>query len=176
MIRSWGLQTLTGNAQPMFGDVLTAAFSNIKGEPHGFYLVSVAKAANYQIGDRIILGFGGATPTNCLMVGKVNTSTNILSCISEGDAPVANWANGTQIVLSVACAAIRLNAPATNAGNIWEGSDNTVTNVGGGSAFQEIFPSGSDTFGIPQWNTIRTSDLWIAGTLSDKAGIAAIIV
>ena len=87
MIRSWGLQTITGAAQPLFGDKLTAAFKNLK-QPNGFYFVPVAKASQYQIGDRIVLGFGGSSPTNCLMVNAVNTSTNVLSCISEGDAPV----------------------------------------------------------------------------------------
>ena len=110
------------------------------------------------------------------MVGAVNTITNVLSCQSEGDAPVSNWTNGTQIVLSVACAALRVNNILGNAGNIWEGSDSTVTNTGGGSAFQEILVSGSDVFGVEQWNAIRTSDLWIAGTASDKAGAAAIII
>lgn len=175
MIRSWGLQTLTGAAQPLFGDVLTAAFSNLKAT-NGFYFVSVAKASQYQIGDRIILGYGGSTPTNCLMVGGVNTSTNVLSCISEGDAPVSKWASGTQIVLDVACAVLAVQAPSPNAGNIWFGADGTVTNIGGGSAFAYISPSGSYNFGIPQWNTLRTSEAWIAGTLNDKAGVAAIII
>jgi hypothetical protein len=175
MIRSWGLQALTGNAQPLFGDVLTAAFSNLKAE-YGFYKVSVAKASQYQVGDRIILGFGGGTPTNCLMVGQVNTVTNVLSCISEGNAPVAAWANNTQIVLSLACAVLGVQCPVTNAGGIWFGSDGTVTNVGGGSAFAEIVQGGAFTFGIPQWNTIRTDEAWIAGTAADKAGVYAIIV
>ena len=175
MIRSWRLQTLTGSAQPLFGDKLTAALSNVK-QSNGFYFVSVAKASQYQIGDRIVVGFGGSSPTNCLMVGAVNTSTNVLSCISEGDAPVANWPSGTQIVLSVACAVLRMNSPTSNTGNIWEGSDSTVTNVGGGSAFQEISVGGSDNFGVEQWNAIRTSDLWVAGTLNDKIGAAAIII
>jgi hypothetical protein len=175
MIRSWGLQTLTGNAQPTFGDILTAAFSNLKAD-NGFYSVKVAKASQYQIGDRIILGFGGASPTNCLMVGAVNTSTNILSCISEGNAPVSNWPNGTQIVLSLACAGLTVFVPLSNAGGIWLGSDSTVTNVGGGTAFYELVQSGAYPEGIPQWNTIRTSDIWMAGTAADKAGVAAIIV
>lgn len=175
MIRSWGLQTLTGNAQPLFGDVLTAAFKNVR-QPNGFYFVSVAKAANYQIGDRIILGFGGGVPTNCLMVGGVNTGTNILSCISEGDAPVSTWANNTQIVLDIACSTLQIQSPLSNAGNIWLGTDNTVTNAGGGSAFAEIVVSGAYNFGIPQWNTLRTSEAWMAGTLNDKAGVAAIII
>ncbi len=176
MIRSFGLRTLTGNAQPPFGDRLTAAFSNIKSEPNGFYFVSVANAGLYQLGDRIILGYGGASTTNCLMVGGVNTGTNILSCISEGNAPVKNWPINTQIVLNIACAVLTIIAPATNVGNIWFGSDDTVTNSGGGSAFAEIFPSGSYPFGLAGWNTLRTSEVWIAGTLNDNMGVSAIIV
>ena len=175
MIRSWGLQTLTGSAQPLFGDKLTAAFSNLKAT-NGFYFAHVANASQYQIGDRIIFGYGGSSPTNCLMVGAINTVTNVLSLVSEGDAPVSAWPNGTQIVLDVACAVFRINSKIGNSGSIWEGSDSTVTNVGGGSAFQEITAGGSDTFGVPQWNTLRTSEMWIAGTLNDKVGVAAIII
>ena len=175
MIRSWGLQTLTGSAQPLFGDVLTAAFSNLK-QPNGFYFVHVANAAKYQIGDRIVLGYGGSNPTNILMVNAINAVTNVLSCISEGDAPVSAWPNATQIVLSVACAVFRINSKIGNSGSIWEGSDSTVTNIGGGSAFQEITAGGSDNFGVPQWNTLRTCEMWIAGTLNDKVGVAAIII
>ncbi len=175
MIRSWGLQTLTGSAQPLFGDILTAYFSNLKAT-NGFYFVSVANAAQYQIGDRIILGFGGSNPTNCLLVGGVNTSTNVLSCTSEGNASVSNWANGTQIVLDIACSVFRINSIIGNSGMVWEGSDGTVTNTGGGSAFQEIAVGGSDNFGVPQWNTLRTCEMWIAGKLNDKVGVAAIII
>ena len=174
MIRSWGLQTLTGSAQPLFGDKLAAAFVNLKA-PNGFYFVSVANAAQYQIGDRIILGFGGSDPTNCLMVNEVNTSTNILSCISEGDAPVSAWAIDTQIVLSQACAVLTVQSPTGNS-VIWFGSDSTVTNTGGGSAFAFIDANGTFSFGQAQWNAIRTSDMWMAGTESQTVGVAAIII
>lgn len=175
MIRTWGQQTLTGSAQPLFGDVLTAAFVNIK-QTNGFYFVSVANAAKYQIGDRIVLGYGGASPTNILMVDGVNTVTNILSCISEGDAPVSAWPVGTQIVLSLACAQLLIQSATGDSGPIWFGSDSTVTNTGGGSAFAEITSGGAYTFGIAQWNVLRTTEAWMAGTLNDKAGVAAIII
>lgn len=174
MIRSWGQVTLTGNAQPLFGDVLTAAFSNLAPK-NGFYTVKVASTTRYAIGDRIILGFGGASPTNCLLVGQILNSTT-LYCTSEGEAPVSNWINGTQIVLDIACGSFILQSQVANAGVIWLGSDGTVTNVGGGSAFWQVTQSGVAPFGIPQWNCLRTSELWIAGTLSDKAGAAAIVI
>ena len=175
MIRTWGQQTLTGSAQPLFGDKITAAFVNIK-QTNGFYFMFVANASKYQIGDRIILGYGGSSPTNVLMVNAVNTSTNILSCISEGDAPVSAWPVNTQIVLSIACAQLLIQSATGNSGNIWFGSDSTVTNSGGGSAFAEILAGGAYTFGIAQWNVLRTTEAWMAGTASDKAGIAAIII
>lgn len=174
MIRSWGQVTLTGNAQPLFGDVLTAAFSNLA-PVNGFYTVKVASTTRYQVGDRIILGFGGASPTNVLLVGQIPNSTT-LYCTSEGNAPVSNWVINTQIVLDIACATYIAQSRVANAGVIWLGSDNTVTNVGGGSAFWQVTQSGLAPFGVPQWNCLRTSELWIAGTASDACGAAAIVV
>lgn len=173
MIRTWGQQTLTGNAQPLFGDVLTADFNNIK-RPNGFYFVDVANAAKYQIGDRIILGYGGGSPTNCLMVNAI--SAGVLSCISEGDAPVSAWPSGTQIVLSIACAQLLIQSATGNGGSTWFGSDSTVTNTGGGSAFAEISAGGAYTFGIAQWNVLRTTEAWMAGPNGGSVGVAAIII
>jgi hypothetical protein len=172
MIRSWGLQGFTGTAQPLFGDLLTAPLSKLK-QPNGFYFVSVANAARYQIGDRIVIGFGGTIPNNCLMVNAVNTTTNVLSCRSEGDAPVVNWPTGTQIVLSLACAVLTVQV---QTGTAWLGVDDTVTNAGAGSAFAEILAGGSFKFGDAGWNTIRTTEAWIAGTQGDTYGVAAIII
>ena len=76
MIRSWGQVTLTGSAQPLFGDTLTAAFSNLAPK-NGFYIVTVASTTRYQVGDRIILGVGSGSPTNCLLVGQIPDSTHL---------------------------------------------------------------------------------------------------
>lgn len=174
MIRSWGQVTLTGSAQPLFGDVLTAAFSNLA-PTNGFYTVKVASTTRYQVGDRIILGVGSGSTTNCLMVGQIPNATT-LYCTSEGNAPVSNWNNGTLIALDLACAYIEIQSTIGNAGIIWLGSDNTVTNVGGGSAFKQVTQGGSAPYGQPQWNTIRTNELWFSGTASDKAGVSAVII
>src|SRR5580693_7651050 len=112
MIRSWGQVTLTGAAQPLFGDVLTAAFSNLA-QKNGFYTVKVASTTRYEIGDRIILGLGSASPTNVLMVGQILNSTTLL-CTSEGDAPVSNWAINTLIALDIACAYIEIQSTIGN--------------------------------------------------------------
>jgi len=174
MIRSWGLQTVTGSAQPWFGDKLTAAFTGLK-QPNGFYFVSVASAAQYQNGDRIILGAGGSSATNCLFVGGINKVTNILSCTSEGDAPVSDWVNGTKIALDVACYGIMLSGKSGNTNSIWLGADSTVTNSPGGSAFYEIakVSAGAAQTPFSIWkydgqNPLRSTEGWLAGTQNDK--------
>jgi hypothetical protein len=174
MIRSWGQVTLTGNAQPLFGDVLTAALNNVK-PTNGFYIVTVGSTTRYQVGDRIIVGLGSGNKTNCLLIGQVEDATH-LYCTSEGDAPISAWAIGTLIALDIACAYVEIQSTLGNAGLIWLGSDSTVTNVGGGSAFKQITQAGSAPYGIPQWNTLRTNEFWFAGTLNDKAGVSAVVI
>jgi hypothetical protein len=180
MIRTWGFQTLTGSAQPWFGDKITAAFSNVKPD-NGLYTVAVANAALYIIGDRIILGAGSAN-ANVLLVEGVNATTNILSCASEGNAAVTTQVINTKIALSIACYGILLTGKSGNAGSVWVGADSTVTNSGGGSAFYEI---GKVSAGTPQspfsyWkydgqNPLRTTEGWVAGTLSDTFAAAAFV-
>ena len=180
MIRTWGFQTLTGSAQPWFGDKLAAAFSNLKAT-NGFYFVSVANAAQYAIGDRIILGYGGSSPTNCLLVGGINTTTNILSCTSEGDAPVSNWPINTQIALDIACYGIQIQPALANAAPIFLGADSTVTNIGGGSAFYELYevttaqPNSWSVWKYDGQNPLRTTEGWLAGTSTQKFAVAAFI-
>jgi hypothetical protein len=187
VIRSWGFQTITGAAQPLFGDKTTAAFKN-NGQVYGRitntsgeYTVSVAKASLYQLGDRIILG-AGSPGANVLLVGGINTVTNILTCTSEGDAPVANWPSGTAIALSVHCYGILVSGLSGNLDSVWVGSDQTVTNAGGGSAFFEVAKVAA---GAPQtpftfWkydgaDPLNTNEVWVAGTAADKFAAAAFI-
>jgi len=179
MIRTWGFQSLTGNAQPLFGDKITAAFSNLQ-QPNGFYFVAVANAAQYQAGDRIILGAGSAGE-NILLVGGINTSTNILSCTSEGNAPVSNWVVNTIIALSIACYGIQIQAAGANGNPIYIGADSSVTNSGGGSAFYELVnvasgqPNSWSLFKYDGQNPLRTTEAWLAGTSTQKFAVAAFI-
>jgi hypothetical protein len=173
MIRSWRFITMTGNAQPLFGDLLTAAFSGT--QTKGLYQATVADTTKYAIGDRVIFGFGGASATNILLVDQLISAT-VLGLQSEGGAPVKAWPNTTQLCLSLACAQVTAQGLNTNAANGYVGSDSTVTNVPGGSAFGFIGIAGSWAYGLGQWNIIRTSDLWIAGTASDKFGVSAVVI
>jgi hypothetical protein len=174
MLRTFGVQTLTGAAQPWFGDVLTAAFSPTGINKSGFYLVTVANTAKYQIGDRIVLG-AGQVGANILLVEKIVSGT-VLGCASEGDATVAAWPNGTIIAMDIACAQVIFQAPTSNADPVYLGTDNTVTNAGAGTSFGWCYPGGQYNFGVAQWNTLRTSEGWMAGTASDKVGVVAVII
>lgn len=181
MIRTWGFQELNGNAQPWFGDKITAAFVNLKA-PNGFYFVTVANASRYQIGDRIIIGVASGSPTNCLLVGGVNTVTNVLSCTSEGDAPISAWPVNTQLMLDIACFEIILTGKSGNAASVWVGADSTVTNSGGGSAFYEIGKVSAGAvqspFSIKKYsgqNPLRSSEGWVAGANADYFSAALVI-
>jgi hypothetical protein len=180
MIRSWGFQTLNGNAQPLFGDSITAAFSNVKPNS-GLYTVKVANSALYYVGDRIILGVASGDPTNCLLVGEIKDSTTLL-CQSEGDAPLTAWAINTQLALDIACYGLQVQEAVANANPIYIGADSTVTNVGGGSAFYELLevtspaqPNSWSLFKYDGQNPLRTTEAWLAGTNTQKFAVAAYI-
>lgn len=178
MIRTFGFQTLAGTSPvPIFGDVTTAAFSNLK-PPNGLYTVKVTASGIYIIGDRIILGYGQAGQ-NCLLVESIPDSTTLL-CASEGDAKVSNWNTSTQIALSIACTQLLIEGKSGNAASLWVGADSTLTNSGGGSAFHEIgkvaagavqTPFTLQDYGLQ--NPLRTTEVWIAGATSDKFAAAA---
>ena len=172
MIRSWRFITMTGAAQPLFGDVLTAAFSNRA--VNGLYQATVADTTKYQVGDRVLFGFGQTNP-NLLMVDQIVSAT-VLGLASEGGAAVASWINGSQLCLSIACAQVIAQSKAANAASAYVGSDSTVTNVPGGSAFGEVVVGNYWNYGGAPYNVVRTSELWIAGTASDKFGISALVV
>lgn len=173
MIRSWGVQTLNGNAQPIFGDALTAAFTPVAGRERQY--LSVASTSKYQVGDRIRVGYGSAG-ANIVIVDAI-TSPTVLQVRSEGNAPLSAWANGTILALDLVCADIYLQYFSSEVHVVWVGTDLTVTNTGGGTAFRQILP-GSDWHlnPNPQWNMHRTTDATMAGTNADTVGVMCVVV
>lgn len=172
MIRSWGFVALTGAAQPLFGDVATAAIALPQG--NGIIPVTVGSTTRYRAGDRIVVAPGTANQ-DTLLIDTIPSAT-VLNCRSEGNATTHVHVTATVIQLSIACGEILLTGGVANAGNTFVGSDSTVTNIGGGSAFTYVASGGSYNMGFPQWNSIRTSDAWVAGTAADTLGEAAIVV
>ena len=87
------------------------------------------------------------------------------------------WPNGTIIALNIACAQLIIGSIIGDVGDVWIGTDNTVTSSGGGSAFAQITPGGYlPPIGVAQYNALRTTEAWMAGTLNDKVGVAAIVI
>ena len=175
MIRYWGVQTLSGAAQPWFGDALTAAFVPAGGT--GPQIVTVASTTRYAVGDRIILGVGQAGAV-ALMVDRIVNATT-LYCRSEGNAPVNAWANGTVLFLAINCNSISFQPLDGNTAAIWLGSSNLVA-VAGGSSFRQMQKVAAGS--IPDFweykpstgqNSLNTDLGWMIGTAADKIVIAA---
>lgn len=181
MIRSWGLVAMTGSAQPWFGAVTTAAIG-LPAASTGIILVTVSAADSnkFQVGDRIYVEPGTAN-VDVLLIGAINTTTGVMSCTSEGNATTHTHATTIIIQLSIVCADIIVQTDA--AAVIWLGSDSTVTNIGGGSAFYQLLPfatpaqppvfrySQSSTF-----NNLRTSDGWMIGTSTQLVAVSAVVI
>ena len=171
MFRTFGVQTLSGNAQNLLQDKLTAAFviPIATVDP----IMTVANTALYQVGDRITLDPGQAD-ADTVLVETILSSTTMQ--VSSQGAMLHAHANNTIIALDL-CSGIILVTPIVgNAGTLWLGADNTVTNAGGGSAFLPLTGGSSYNLGQGQWNVLRTTDAWMAGTLNDKVAVAAYVV
>lgn len=171
MMRSWGATTLSGTAVPVFGDVLTAAFT--PGRRGDKQILTVASTTRYLQGDRIILN-AGQVPSNAIMVDAIVDATH-LQGRSEGDAALSAWPSGTLIMLSISCAQVIVQG-LSNTAPIVLGTDNTVTTAYGGTAFGSAPVGGFYNYGTPVGNLIRTSELWMTGSSGDKAGVVALVI
>ena len=169
MWRTFRKQVLTGAAQPIFGDKLTAAMAiPIDGvDP----IIHVADTTIYQDGDRIVIDAGQATADTVRIVTRPTATT--MQVTSEG-APYHAHAVNAIIALSISCTEILFSG---NGSALYLGTDNTITNTGGGNVVYEILPGASfrETYSA-NWNTVRTSDLWMAGSLSDTTIVAAQVI
>lgn len=172
MVRTFKLQTLTGAAQPLFGDVLTAAMV----VPAGFnnpIILKVADTTIWAVGDRIVLD-PGATDADVVMVDQVVNGTT-LWCQSEGDRKLNPHANGTIIALSMAVSDVWVQAVAGGANPIWIAADSTVTSAGAGKVIYQVTDSRPPFHSTPgaNYNIVRTTDFWMAALATTQAIVAA---
>ena len=175
MIRSWGKVTVSGFAQPWFGDVLTAAVG--LGNGAGIIPVTVALTTRYKVGDRIYLDPGQANQ-DLLLIDSIPSST-VLNCRSEGQS-TSTHANGALVQLHISVIDVQIQAVDGAAGAIWLGSDKTVTATGGGSAFRQLqkvtagqTPNEWRSGYGSDHNEGMTSDGWMCGSSSDAATFMA---
>lgn len=158
-IRTFGVQTLTGTAQPWFGDALTAAViaqpqnvSNYQAKT----IISVASTTKYRVGDYLIVDPGTANREGCGIAGIPSATTLMVSGLTKAHASAA------LVALNIKC----FNVVIQNIGGtaLYLGSDQTVTNVPGGSAFSYISIGGYWNYGYFNYNGLRSADGWIVGT------------
>ena len=107
------------------------------------------------------------------MVVNIISSTK-MQVTSQG-APYHAHAVNTVIALDLVCGLVLIN-PVAVAASLWIGADKTVTNVGGGSAFLPLIGGSSYNLGQGQWNVLRSTDQWMAGTGGDTVGIGVYVV
>jgi hypothetical protein len=179
MFRTFGLQTLTGSAQPLFGDKLTAALPI---PPAGIdAIATVANTAIYQAGDRINIDPGLASQDTLLVTTILSGTT--MQVTSQGGAPQHAHTNGALISLSISAGEVIVQLKDGTAANAVIGADNTVTAVPGGNVIQILYKTAASTPTVPfrftnsmSFNTVRTDDAWIIGTAADTFIATAEIV
>ena len=169
MWRTFRKQAVTGAAQPIFGDKLTAAMAI---PPDGVDpIITVADTTIYEVGDRITIDAGQVTADTLRITAK--TSGTKMTGNSEG-APYHAHAVNAIIALAIPATEILFSG---NGSALYLGTDNTITNTGGGNVIYEILPGASFRMTYSaNWNTVRTDDLWMAGSLSDTAIVAAQVI
>jgi hypothetical protein len=170
MWRTFRKQALTGAAQPIFGDKLTAAMAIPPS--HVDPIINVADTTIYQQGDRITLDAGQAN-ADTVLITTIKSGTQ-MQVTSQG-APYHAHAANAIIALALPATEILISG---NAGTLYLGTDNTITAVGGGNVMYVILPGAGfrDTYSA-NWNTVRTDDLWMAGAgISDSAIVAAQVI
>lgn len=178
MMRTFGVQTLTGTAQPLFGDKLTAAMAI---PPQGIdAIATVANTAIYQQGDRFIVDPMQTNRDTFLVTNIINSTTMQVS--SQGAPQHAHAANAL-IALADSCAEVIAQLLDGTAANAVLGADNTVTATPGGNAVYVLYKTAAGTPTVPfrmtnsvAFNEVRTDDLWIIGTAADKFIASAVVV
>jgi hypothetical protein len=178
MIVTFGVQTLTGAAQPVMGDVLTAALPI---PPDGVDpIVTVASTKFYQVGFRFTVDPETASQDSYKVAAILSSTT--MQCSLEGTVGHAH-SNGAIIQLSISCADVCVQALNGGAGPVVIGTDNTVTVTPGGSVVKVLdkstTPAEENEWRMTangQYNTVNTADAWMIGTANDKVLVYALVI
>jgi hypothetical protein len=167
-IRGFGVQTVTGTPQPLFGTTLTAAF-NVTPDSHtgltdprsqpSSVLAAVTSSTNFRISDRVMLGAAGG-PYDWGKIVAIPDATHVRI---QGLSTV-HHASGEWLFLAIDCAHIEITA---NASTLYIGEDNTV-GAGSATLYKILLPGGIYTTpsGV-EGNMFGTSHYWVLGTAAD---------
>lgn len=172
MIRSWRVTTLTGTAQPWFGDVLVNAITKLLGNET--VLLQVADTSLYQVGDRILIE-PRSTNQDLVFVEKILSGTQLVCSVPDRTSINAHAA-GVFLQLSVPAAMIFMQLTNTSSHPLYVGADATITAAPSGNLWGYLLPQQS----LPPnynmgTNVARTNDGWMVGTAGDAVIQAAVV-
>jgi hypothetical protein len=172
MIRTFGAQTLTGSAQPFFGDALTAAVVAQPQNNQNYQnqtIISVASTAKYRIGDYLIIDDGSASQEGCCITTIPSSTTLSVSGLQ--------FAHATSAIIALDILCYTVSIQYIGSGFCYLGTDNTVTTVPGGNVFAELSTQGVWTYPPSvNYNGLRSGYGWIIGTSGQKFLAYAVII
>lgn len=182
-LRSFGVQTLTGVAQPVMSDVTTAA---VLVPPSGVdAYITVASNTFYQVGDRIVLEPRTTNQDSYRVIAKVtgtgSSSTTVMQCSLEGGSGHAH-ASGVVIQIAIPAIDVVVTPVDGGAGPVFIGADNTVTVSNGGTVCTRLDKTAAGTqanawhmAGGTDHNIVDTAEAWMIGTLADLVYVYALV-
>jgi hypothetical protein len=175
MLRTLGVQTLTGVAQPVLGDVLTAAIATT--DPSLNQTITVANTAFYTIGDRIVVD-PLLINQDVYKIIKIVNATTMLGVL-EGATGHTHAVNAL-IQLAIACGNVVVQAVSGNSGPVVIGTDNTVTVALTGTAIFVVEPSTApaqpNNWQLNSnggYNVCNTQEAWMIGAAGVKVLVYA---
>lgn len=186
-LRGFGIQTLTGSAQPLVGTLLTAAVNPSPDQATGSLAagnansqatlpITAGTASLFRKGDRVLVapaatfaqGQTGTTGADQGVVQSINTSGNTITV--NGLQKV--HASGETVVLSIQASRIRFGI--VNAHTMYVGGDSTVSStsaaladeVAAGTAYDIGISSTGDVFG--------TGGYWVSSASASDSYLASV--
>jgi hypothetical protein len=178
MLRTFGLRTLTGVAQPVIGDVTTAAVPLVTAGQN--IIINVANSAIYQMGDRIVIDPYTLSSDEYKVVSIPSGTT--ISCAGSATGSHVH-ASGAIITLADACFDVIVLPFAGGAGPVYIGVDNTITLVPAGNIIFRLEKVVAGTNGVA-WhmaggigaNVCNTAEAWMVGTAADVVMTYALVL
>ena len=163
MWRTFGIQTLTGSAQPLFSDQLTASLVIAASDPLEAS-VTIADTSRYRVGDLVVIAPGTFAAAS-VQITTITSATSMLVKLISGI--LSGHAANAPLALALPYAELTVQVPLGGA-EVTVGLDNAITAAPSGNVIEQIQPTGSfvDRDGY-------TLDFWIVGTTGQTVMVAA---
>lgn len=179
-LRGFGIQTLSGTAQPVFGTTLSAAITGLttdrytgNTDPRSQASTSSAVVVStnfFRVGDRVVVGPAGG-PWDEAQVTKITAGTPPAGTLALKGLTTTH-ASGEFVILAIACAGFSI-LPIVVGSTMYIGEDST-TGVASATLIYALTTTQAAA-GVDyspsramSGNVLDTPKLWINGTAADK--------